>query len=109
MAIDDLFDDRPDGMALSVHLVPGAGADAVAGTHGDALKVRVRAKPVAGKANESLVKFLAAALDVRRDEISLISGLGSRSKRVLVKLPREVLRERVAALVDASPQRRRSD
>ena len=41
----------PDGWLLSVHVQPGARRTEVAGMHGSALKIRVAAPPVEGKAN----------------------------------------------------------
>jgi uncharacterized protein (TIGR00251 family) len=73
-----------NGVMLNLHVVPGAPADAISGEHGDALKIRLRAPPVEGKANKALVNLLADLLDVPRSNIVIVSGSGSRSKRVQV-------------------------
>ena len=54
------------------------------GVHGDALKIKLHAPPVDGKANEALIKFLAAALDVPRNAVDITHGQGSRIKRIAV-------------------------
>lgn len=60
--------------------MPNAKKTEVAGVHGDALKVRLHAPPVDGKANEALIRFLADALDLPRQCINLLHGQSSRRK-----------------------------
>jgi uncharacterized protein (TIGR00251 family) len=62
---------------------PGAARSAVLGLHGCSLKVKVRAKPVDGRANAELLTLLAAKLDVSRSCLRLLSGEQSRNKRIL--------------------------
>lgn len=50
--------------------------------HGDALKVRLAAPPVEGKANEALVAFLADRFEVPKRNVAIVSGEHSREKRV---------------------------
>ena len=54
---------------LVLHIVPRARATAVAGRHGDALKIRVAAPPADGAANAELIRFLAARLGRPRSAI----------------------------------------
>lgn len=65
---------------LEVKVIPGASRDEVAGTMGNAVKIKLRAPPVDGRANEALVEFLAAQLDLPRRAISLERGDTSRQK-----------------------------
>ena len=48
------------------------------------LELRVAEAPSDGAANEAVISLLASALGIRRSEVSIISGLGSRHKRVMV-------------------------
>ena len=73
-----------DGVLLTLHVQPGAKNTEVAGEHGAALKIRLAAPPVDGKANACLIAFLADRLGVARAAISLLSGESSRAKRVPV-------------------------
>lgn len=84
-------DDQPSWLAasgtawlLTLHVQPGAKVTAIQGRHGDALKVRLAAAPVDGKANAELLRFLADALRVPRSAVQLIAGQTSRQKRVRI-------------------------
>ena len=72
------------GVVLRLHIQPGAKKTEVVGLHGEALKIRLAAPPVDGKANACLLAFLAKQLDVAKSAVSLISGDSSRAKRVRV-------------------------
>lgn len=73
-----------DGVVLSLHIQPGAKKTEISGIHGDALKIRLAAPPVDGKANDALLAFLARTLGLPKSRVLLISGQTSRSKRVAV-------------------------
>ena len=73
-----------DGWVISVHAQPGAKKTAVAGLHGESLKVRVAAPPVEGKANDALTAFVAKALGLPRRAVSIVKGESSREKVLLV-------------------------
>jgi hypothetical protein len=70
-----------DSVVLHVHVAPGAGKTAVVGRHGDALKVRVAAPPVGGRANSATSELLAETFGVKGKDVELVSGDTSRSKR----------------------------
>ena len=72
------------GVTLRLHIQPGAKKTEVAGPHGEALKIRLAAPPVDGKANACLIALLAERLGVAKASISLVSGDTSRAKRVRV-------------------------
>jgi len=67
-------------ITLTLHIQPGAKKTAFAGLHGDALKIRLAAPPVDGKANEALLRFVAEALTLPKSAVSLKSGQTSRRK-----------------------------
>lgn len=77
-----LYDTAKDGVVLRVHVQPGAGREAVVGTHGDALKIRVGAPPVSGRANEAVLALLARELGASRESLEITSGASARIKRV---------------------------
>ena len=73
-----------DGWLIAIHAQPGAKKSAVAGLHGEALKIRIAAPPVEGKANDALVVFVAKALGLPRRAVSIVKGESSREKLLLV-------------------------
>lgn len=74
-----------DGVILRLHIQPGAKTTEIAGLHGEALKIRLAAPPVDGKANACLVGFLADRLGIAKTAVDLLGGESSRSKRVRVR------------------------
>ncbi len=75
---------------LPVRLTPGASADRIDGWGVDAegrpvLKVRVRARPIEGEANEALVKLIAGTLGVPKSAVAIQRGGQSRTKLVTVE------------------------
>ncbi len=67
-------------VTLTLHIQPGAKKTEVAGLYGDALKIRLAAPPVDGKANAALIEFVADRLGVAKSTVSLKSGQTSRHK-----------------------------
>jgi hypothetical protein len=68
------------GVRLTLHVQPRASRDEVRGEHGGAIRVRLRAPPVDGAANEALVRFLAQRLGLPRGRIKLVAGASARRK-----------------------------
>jgi len=74
-----------EGVIILVHAQPNARQSAIAGVHGDELKIRLHAPPVDGKANAALLELLREVLDVSRSDVEIVRGETSRSKQVLVR------------------------
>lgn len=72
------------GCTFRVHVVPRSHREAVTGLHGNALKVRIKAPPLEGRANQALQDLLADWLDVSRDDVEIVAGHTSRRKMVRV-------------------------
>jgi len=66
------------------------------GLHGEALRVRVAARPLEGAANRELLRLLARLLGVRSADLALEAGARGKEKRVRVRgLAAETVRERL--------------
>jgi uncharacterized protein (TIGR00251 family) len=73
-----------DAVVLTLHIQPGAKKTEIVGLHGEALKIRLAAPPVDGKANAALIAFIAAKVGAGRTAVELVSGETSRAKRVRI-------------------------
>jgi uncharacterized protein (TIGR00251 family) len=71
-------------ITLTLHIQPGAKRSEVVGLHGDALKVRLAAPPIEGRANEALLRFVADSFEVPLRQVELLRGAQSRHKMVKV-------------------------
>ncbi len=67
---------------LKLRIVPNAKRDEVLGEHGGAVKIKIAAPAIEGKANEAVLEFIAEKLGVHRREITLIAGEKSRDKLI---------------------------
>ena len=86
---DDLPCLRADGAGcvLQVQVVPNAGRTACAGFHDGALRVRLQAAPIEGRANAALLQWLAQSLGLPKRSVTLVSGDTARRKRVRIDCP----------------------
>ena len=74
-----------EGTLLNLHVSPGAKSTSVEGLYGEgAIKLKVAAPPVGGKANAEVERFLSKILGVPRSDVKIIRGASSRDKTVLV-------------------------
>jgi uncharacterized protein (TIGR00251 family) len=71
-------------LTLTLHVQPGAKRTDVAGLHGEALKIRLAAPPIEGRANEALLKFIAEFFGVPLRQVELKQGGQSRHKVVAI-------------------------
>jgi len=79
------IEDRGGGVRFEVRVQPRASRTEVAGTHGDALKIRLAAPPVEGAANSELVAFLAGQLKVSKSAVRIVKGERGRNKLVEIE------------------------
>ena len=70
-------------MVLELHVQPGAKRTEISGLHGERTQDPPRGA-VEGAANAALVAFLAKEFAVRKNDVRIESGEGSRVKRVSV-------------------------
>ena len=77
--------EHAEGCVVPIRAQPGARRNGIVGEQNGALKVAVTAPPDKGKANAALEAALCQALNLKKSQVSLIAGLGSRDKRILVR------------------------
>jgi len=76
-----------DDLLIRLYVQPRASRDEFAGIHADALKVRITAPPVDGKANQHLQRFLAREFGVPGSAVTLLAGDTGRRKRFRIRTP----------------------
>jgi uncharacterized protein (TIGR00251 family) len=85
-ASDELQLQVGDGwIVIPVRVQPRASSEGMAGVVDGALKVRLTAPPVEGKANRALQAFLARVLEVPKGNVAIVSGDTARLKRVRIE------------------------
>ncbi len=99
-----MFTPHPDGVVVTVWVVPGASRDQVVGEHDGALKVRTVAPAEGGKANSRVAEMVAEAVGGRSG--SLVAGYASRRKQILVI--GVIVADAAAALVGGEERRKQS-
>ena len=76
--------DQGKGILVHIHVQPRAAKNAFAGIHDGAVKLRITAPPVDGKANALIIEILAKMFHVSKSAVTLASGQQSRRKRFRV-------------------------
>lgn len=76
-----LRQDKDGSVLLDVHVMPNAARTEVQGLHDGALRVRLHAPPVDGKANLALQSWIAEHLGVPKSALELVRGAAARRKQ----------------------------
>ncbi len=85
-----------NAVVFSVKVVPRSSKTTIAGVLGGMLKIKLAAPPEKGKANQSLIEFLADALGVKKNTVKITSGLTSPVKTIQIEcVSREFLLEKL--------------
>lgn len=84
-------------LLLTLRIQPDARRSGFAGLHDGALKVRVAAPPIEGRANRELIEFLAETFGTAKTNVSLLRGASGRTKTASIHAPMRIPAE-VAAL-----------
>jgi uncharacterized protein (TIGR00251 family) len=81
---------------IRVHVQPGASRNEIQGFQDDVLRIKLMAPPLEGRANKSLISFLAGKLHVKKAEVSIVVGQSGRDKIVEVQgVSTDELRHRI--------------
>lgn len=76
--------DVPGGTKIVLFIQPKSSKNEIVGPHNGALKIRVAAPPIEGRANEELIEFLAKALKLPKRSVEILKGDTGRNKTVHV-------------------------
>jgi len=79
-----LQQEKSGTLLLHLKIQPNASKSAIAGQHGQRLKIRLQSPPQDGKANRELIRFLSKTLGIKKSFVELIRGQASRDKTVRI-------------------------
>jgi uncharacterized protein (TIGR00251 family) len=86
----------PDEALISVRVTPRSKKDELLGWQDGVLRVKLRAPPVEGRANEALCRYIASLLGVAASSVEVVSGATGRSKRLRIAgLSSDAVREKL--------------
>ena len=76
-----------DDIALSIRVQPRASSNEINGIRDGRLRVRTTATPADGKANEAVIRLLAAFIGIAPSRIRLVRGKTQRNKELRISGP----------------------
>ncbi len=94
-----LLTPRAGGCLLLVAVSPQARRTGADGLHDGCLRVRLAAPPVDGKANDTLLAWLAGELKLPRRGVRLLRGDSARRKQVEIDAPAETVASWLASVL----------
>ena len=92
---------RDTGVLLQLSVMPNAKRTEIDGLHDGALRVRLAAPPIDGRANEALVAWLAKQLGVPRRDVELLRGESGRRKQVAIAVSHDTAAAWLADVLSA--------
>ena len=75
----------PNGVRVFLYVQPNASKSELVGEYNRQLKVKIKAPPIDGKANEAIIEFFSEALEVPRKNLEILRGGKSRGKILLIR------------------------
>lgn len=87
---------RNGSLLLNVYIQPNAPRDDYAGIFNNCIKLKIKAPPVEGKANQELLRFIGKTFAVPQSSVRILQGEGSRYKKIEILNP-AVLPEWIAS------------
>lgn len=79
-----------DDLHLTIRVQPRSASDQIVGVVGDAVKIRLTAPPVEGKANKALTRLVAREFGVAPGRVSVVGGERGRDKHLRIARPRSI-------------------
>jgi len=91
-----------DGLQIAVRVTPRSAKESIAAGE-DHFRVRLRAPPVEGAANDALVHFIATQFDLAKRDVAIVAGETARLKRIRLTGAPERLENRARSLYSPCP------
>jgi uncharacterized protein len=93
---------RGDGVLLQLSVMPNARRTEADGLHDGALRVRLAAPPIDGRANDALIAWLTKSLGVPKRDVEVLRGESSRRKQVAIAVSHDVAAQWLAEVLKPS-------
>lgn len=74
----------PEGIIFNLRVIPRSSRCEITGIQNDALKLKITAPPVEGKANEECIRFLSDQLGIKKNRIAIKAGHKSKNKTIAI-------------------------
>jgi uncharacterized protein len=78
------LNEKNGAVTFRIRVQPRAARSEMAGEYAGALKLRIAAPPVDGKANEEVIRFLAKLFSIANRQIEILGGDTSRDKIIRI-------------------------
>ncbi len=79
------YDYKDGKYFLHLHVQTGSNKDAIGECYGERVRIRIKARPVDGKANKCLIAYLAEKFAVSKSKVCILSGLHNRDLTVSIE------------------------
>ncbi|GIL16648.1 MAG: UPF0235 protein [Oligoflexia bacterium] len=80
-----MFQETSEGVIISLHVQPQAPKSQIIGEYNNCLKIKIKAPPVDGKANDEIIRFFSEILHCSKNKIEILKGDKSKQKKILVR------------------------
>ena len=77
--------EKGNSVIFYIHVVPGSAKSEIVGIQDEALKLKIAAPPVEGRANAECIRFLSETLGIKKNQVTITSGHRSRKKIVAIE------------------------
>lgn len=80
-----MFQQTAEGVIILLYVQPQAPKSEVIGPYNGALKIKIKAPPTEGKANDEIIRFLSELTGLAKSKIEILKGDKSRNKKILIR------------------------
>lgn len=76
--------EKTGGVVILLHVLPNAKNTHLLGLHNGAVKLKVKAPPIDGKANQEIVRYFSQILAVNKSKCEILKGDKSKTKQIFI-------------------------
>lgn len=80
-----MIKETSEGVIISLSVLPNAPKSEIIGPYNNTLKIKIKAPPIEGKANDAIIDFFSEVFEVSKKNIEILKGDKSKQKQVLIR------------------------